>query len=79
MVEHCQLDQYGGRNVPLAQFIVAVCLLGAVEMRRDLGLREVGIFPKVFDALIHGDHLIKSIVYLKMLYLHLQQNAVTLL
>ena len=51
--------------IPLAQLIIAVRLLGTMEIGRHLSLGEVGILTKIFDALIHGNHLMDSIVYHK--------------
>jgi hypothetical protein len=48
-----QLDQNLGGNIHFATFIIAINPLTAIEVRRNLGLRQVLVFPQTSYSLIH--------------------------
>lgn len=56
MVELCQLDQNFGGDVPLAQLVVAVHLLGTVQGLCQLFLGAVAVLPQGTDPWIHCSH-----------------------
>ena len=41
-------------NVPLAQLVVAVDLMGAVELFGQMTLLQILVLPQIADSLVHG-------------------------
>ena len=56
-VKRRQLDQHPGGDVPLADFIVGIAYLGAVEDLRQVLLPQVPVLPQVADSSIHSVRL----------------------
>ena len=54
LVKIRQPDQNISWNIPLAQLVVAVDTLGAVQYLGELPLLQIPVLPKIFDSLIHG-------------------------
>lgn len=52
-VKVSQFDQNVGGNIPLSQLVVAVDLLGAVQIFGQLPLLQVPILPQIPYPLIH--------------------------
>jgi len=67
LVEPGELDKKRKGNVPVSVLVVAVCVLGNVEILGDFPLTQVPVYPKLFEPVqIHDHHLIVSIKYLTM-------------
>ena len=53
-IQRRQADQNRGGDVALAELVIAVDLLGAVQDCRDIPLFKIVVLPKITNTRIHG-------------------------